>query len=141
MQFDPGNPINKLCAQGMLLEGEAKPAEAAALFLQAWEQAINPSEKFVAAHYMARHQASPEDKLQWDETALQFALQSDEPEIEHVYPSLYLNIAKCHEDLQDYVQANENYRLALHYAALLPDDGYSNMIRSGINSGLDRVNH
>ena len=141
MQFDPEYPVNKLCAQGMLLEGEAKSTTAATLFAQAWAVASNAVEKFTAAHYLARHQTSPEDKLQWDETALKFALQVNEPEIEQVYPSLYLNIAKGHEDLHDYGRAIENYQLALRYAEFLPDDGYSNMIRSGINSGLDRVNH
>jgi len=139
MQFDPENPVNKLCAQGMMLEGEARPAEAAELFGQAWEKASNPIEKFTAAHYVARHQKSVADKLRWDEAALQYALQADDPEIQHVYPSLYLNIAKCHEDLKAYDQAKENYRLALHYAESLPDDGYCNMIRSGINSGLARL--
>lgn len=140
MQFDPENPVNKLCARGMLLEGEAKPNEAAALFFQAWEKATSPVEKFTAAHYVARHQNSVSDKLRWDQTALQYALEADEPEIYHVYPSLYLNIAKCHEDLKDVNRANENYRLALYYAESLPDDGYSNMIRSRINNGLERVN-
>jgi hypothetical protein len=74
MQFDPENPVNKLCVQGMMLEGEAKPAEAAALFLPAWEIAANATEKFTAAHYVARHQKSVADKLHWDETALSYAL-------------------------------------------------------------------
>ena len=36
MQFDPENPIIKLCAEGMQLEGEGKKEEAEELFLQAW---------------------------------------------------------------------------------------------------------
>jgi len=48
MQFDPENPIIKLCAHGMQLEGEGKPDEASATFLQAWEQAANDFEKFTA---------------------------------------------------------------------------------------------
>ncbi|MGY4384019.1 tetratricopeptide (TPR) repeat protein [Pedobacter sp. UYP24] len=139
MQFDPENAVNKLCADGMMLEGESKPAEAAALFLQAWKIAANATEKFTAAHYVARHQTSIEDKLKWDEIALKFALEVEHAEIQHVYPSLYLNIAKCHEDLNDLLQAAENYQIALHYADSLPNDGYSNMIRSGINSGITRV--
>ena len=139
MQFDPENPVNKLCAEGMLLEGEAKPAEAAMLFRQAWEIAANATEKFTAAHYVARQQASVADKLHWDETALKFAQAANDPEIAHVYPSLYLNIAKCYEDLGNLVLAMENYQLALRFAGSLPDDGYSHMIRSGIDSGIKRV--
>jgi len=139
MQFDPENPVNKLCAQGIMLEGEGKATEAAELFSRAWEQAANAKEKFTSAHYVARHQTNAAEKLQWDETALSWAMDADDPEIEHVYPSLYLNIAKGFEDLKDLDNAAKNYQLALHYAAILPDDGYSNMIRSGINSGIARI--
>ena len=54
-------------------------------------------------------------------------------------PSLYLNIAKCHEDLGDPVQAESNYRLAASFEKYLPEDGYGNMIRSGIRNGLERI--
>lgn len=58
-------------------------------------------------HYVARHQGSVADKPQWDETALRYALQTDDAEMKHVYPSLYLNIDKCHEDLKDMDRAEE----------------------------------
>ena len=139
MLFDPQNPINQLCAQGMLLEGEAKPDEAAKLFMKAWDEATNTAEKFIAAHYVARHQDNVADKLKWDETALTLALELDSPEINGVFPSLYLNVAKCHEDLSDFDEAIENYQSALEHTKFLPGDGYSNMIRSGIKSGIERV--
>jgi hypothetical protein len=34
MLFDPENPVIKLCAEGMRLEGEGKPAKASALFIR-----------------------------------------------------------------------------------------------------------
>ncbi len=139
MQFDPENPIIKLCAQGMQLEGEGKPEEAAAIFQQAWEQAANDFDKFTCAHYIARHQKTVTDKLKWDETALRLALAIKEDGIEGTYPSLYLNIAKCYEDLNDFPSAKENYQNALSYAGFLPDDGYGNMIRAGIENGIGRV--
>jgi tetratricopeptide (TPR) repeat protein len=139
MQFDPENHINKLCAQGMLLEGEGKPGEASALFHQAWNDATNTTEKFTAAHYIARHQQNIEDKLTWDETALNLALEIEGEEIKAVYPSLYLNVAKCYEDLEQFDKAFENYRLALSYIHFLPDDGYGNMIRAGVSKGIERV--
>lgn len=139
MQFDPENPIIKLCAHGMQLEGEGKRDEASAAFNQAWEQAANNFEKFTAAHYVARHQDSVAGKLKWDETALQLALSLDDEGIKGTLPSLYLNIAKCHEDLHDFTKAKENYQLALAYTNFLPDDGYGNMIRAGINAGIERV--
>ena len=139
MLFDKENPINQLCAQGMQLEGEAKPEEAAKLFHQAWNAATNTAEKFIAAHYVARHQNSVTDKLHWDETSLKLALELAVPEVRGAYPSLYLNVAKCYEDLKDFDRAMENYQLALQHAESLPDDGYSNMIMSGIKNGMERV--
>ncbi len=139
MQFDPENPIIQLCAHGMELEGEAKPEEASAVFNQAWELALNDFDKFIAAHYLARHQKTVADKLHWDKTALQLALHIKEEGIEGTYPSLYLNIAKCYEDLNDFAKAKENYQTALSYTHFLQDDGYGNMIRGGIENGIGRV--
>jgi len=139
MLFDQQNPINQLCAQGMQLEGEAKPEEAAKLFIQAWNEATNTAEKFIAAHYVARHQNTVADKLKWDEIALDLALELDNPEVKGAFPSLYLNVAKCHEGLKDFDKALANYQSALERAKFLPEDGYSNMIRSGIKSGIERV--
>jgi tetratricopeptide (TPR) repeat protein len=139
MQFDPGNSIIKLCAQGMTLEGEGKPEEALELYQQAWNEATSDFEKFTAAHYVARHQQSVADKLKWDETALQLALKIDDESLKGTYPSLYLNIAKCYEDLKNPDKATENYRLAFSFANYLGDDPYGKMIKSGINNGLERV--
>ncbi|MBV8389462.1 MAG: hypothetical protein JO080_06660 [Mucilaginibacter sp.] len=139
MLFDPQNPINQLCARGMMSEGEGKPQEAAKLFSQAWNEAGNSTEKFIAAHYVARHQSTVADKLKWDETALNLALEIDNSELKAMYPSLYLNIAKCYEDLKDYVKATENYQWAFQYTVFLPYDGYGDMIRAGIKNGMERV--
>ena len=108
MHFDPNNKIIQLCIQGMNLEGEGKKEDALALFLRAWEEATNDFEKFTAAHYVARHQNHVPDKLKWDEISLQFARKIEDESIKEYYPSLYLNIAKCHEDLKDFDSANKN---------------------------------
>ena len=139
MQFDPENHINKLCAEGMLLEGEGKPQEALMLFEQAWHNATNDLEKLTAAHYVARRQKTIADKLTWDETALNLALKISTDDIKAIYPSLYLNVAKCYEDLQEFAKAKDNYVLALNFTTFLPNDGYGDMIRAGINSGIRRV--
>ena len=139
MQFDPTNNIVKLCAEGMSFEGQEKPGEAYKLFQRAWNEAANDFEKFTAAHYVARHQKNVNDKLKWDSIALDLALKMNDENIKSGYPSLYLNVAKCYEDLGDLEQASENYDLALSFANLLPDDGYGKLIRSGIANGLERM--
>jgi hypothetical protein len=134
MFFDPDNPIAQLCARGMELGGH----EGGALFQQAWETAETDLEKCIAAHYVARNQDSVSEKLEWDETALFHGLKAGE-RIAGFYPSLYLNIAKCHEDLGAHEPALAHYLLAQKYAESLPDDGYSNLIRNGIKNGIGRV--
>jgi len=139
MQFDPNNNIVKLCAQGMSLESEGKKKEALTLFRQAWDEATNDFERFTAAHYVARHQKLVIDKLKWDETALRLALKINDESMKENYPSLYLNIAKCHEELNDFDKARTNYQLALSFTKFIGDDGYGKLIKSGIINGIERT--
>lgn len=139
MQFDTNNKVVKLCSEGMELEGHGRKKEAFKLFQQAWDEASNDFEKFTSAHYIARHQDTIQDKLKWDEIALNLALKINDENVEGALPSLYLNVAKCHEDLNDLQNARLNYNLALSYSNLLPDDGYGNMIKGGIKDGIERL--
>ncbi|HWB26005.1 MAG TPA: hypothetical protein VG738_11025 [Chitinophagaceae bacterium] len=139
MTFDAENPVIQLCAAGMQKEGEGKPLEAKQLFYEAWEKAASPFEQFTAAHYVARRQSTVEEKLTWDEKCLAIALTIEEESMKANYPSLYLNVAKGFEDTGNLEDARKNYTLALSYTTYLPDDGYGNMIKAGINKGLQRV--
>jgi rifampin ADP-ribosylating transferase len=113
MEFNPHNNVIKLCIEGMGMEEKGKPGEASNLFLQAWNEATNDFEKFLAAYYIARHQEKTSDKLKWLETALQFALKINDDSVTSAFPSLYSNIAKCYEDLNDHVNAKKNHELAI----------------------------
>jgi tetratricopeptide (TPR) repeat protein len=135
MQFDPNNKIVKLCVQGMNMEAQ----KAKQLFLQAWNEASNDFDKFIAAHFVARHQKTVKDKLKWDITALHCALKIHDDDMKAYYPSLYLNIGKCYEDLKNVDKAIKNYQLALSYTDYLQDDGYGRLIKSGINNGINRL--
>lgn len=123
MEFNPSNAIVQLCLQGMGMEEKGKPGEAGKLFLQAWNEATNPFEQFLAAHYLARHQPTVSDKLKWLETALQFALEINNDAVKSAFPGLYLNIAQCHEELGDLVNAKNNYELAASFKDKPSDKG------------------
>jgi tetratricopeptide (TPR) repeat protein len=123
MEFNPYNNIVKLCLQGMAMEEKGEPGEAVKIFLQAWNEATNDFEKFIAAHYVARHQKNVSDKLKWNETALQFALKINDVTVSSAFPSLYLNIAKCYEELNDPDNAKKNYELAASYQKKPSDTG------------------
>ena len=112
MEFNPSNNIVRLCLQGMGMEEKGKTEEARKLFLKAWDEAIDDLEKFISAHYVARYQKNISDKLKWLETTLEFALKINNDSVKSALPSLYLNIAKCYEDLGDSETAGKNYELA-----------------------------
>ncbi len=115
MEFNPNNNIVKLSLQGMDVEGKSKPEEASRIFLQAWNEATNDFEKFIAAHYVTRHQKSVPNKLKWFETTLQLALKINNDYIKGISPSLYFNISKCYEQLGDLDKAKKNYELAISF--------------------------
>ena len=140
MEFNQDNKVVQLCATGMDLEGQGKLTEASNHFEEAWNLASTDFEKFTAAHYMARHQKSISDKLNWDMTALNHALNISDDSIKETLPSLYLNIGKCYEDLGDFENAKNNYKSAFSFSTYLPDNGYGNMIKAGINRALARIN-
>ncbi|WP_116125612.1 rRNA adenine methyltransferase [Lewinella sp. IMCC34183] len=139
MQFDPENEVVKRCAQGMELEGVGEKQQAAALLREAWAMARTDLEKFTAAHYVARNQATIEDKLHWDTTALNHALRIKGDATRSVLPSLYLNVGKGYEDLGDRERARLNYTRAMEHFDSLPDDEYGTLVRNGVVSGLKRV--
>ncbi|HTJ48247.1 MAG TPA: NAD(+)--rifampin ADP-ribosyltransferase [Cyclobacteriaceae bacterium] len=123
MEFNPSNNVVKLCLQGMGMEEIGKPEEASKLFHQAWNEATYDFEKFMAAHYVARHQKNVSDKLKWLETTLEFALKTDSETVKSAFPSLYTNIAKCYEDLNDPDNAKKNYELATSFKYRPSDKG------------------
>lgn len=122
MEFNPNNAIVKLCLQGMGMEEQGKPDEAGKLLLQAWNEATNDFEKFIAAYVVARHQKNGSDKLKWFETALRFALINNNT-VASAFPSLYVNIAKCYEDLGDPGMAKKNYDAATSFDDKPSDKG------------------
>lgn len=107
----------------MDLEAKDKPDEASKIFLQAWSEATNDFEKFLAAHFVARHQKEVQSKLKWLQTALQFALKVNTEAVTGAFPSLYANIAKCYEDLGDAENAKKNRELAASFAERPSDKG------------------
>ena len=107
----------------MDMEGKGKPEEASRLFLHAWNEATNDFDKFTAAYYAARHQKNVRDKLKWLQTSLQFALKINDVTVQAAFPSLYSQIAKCYEELNDTDNAKKNYELALSFTDKPSDNG------------------
>jgi rifampin ADP-ribosylating transferase len=123
MEFNPNNNVVKLCLQGMGLEENGKTEEAEELFLQAWTEATYDFEKFISAHYVARCQKNDADELKWLEAALRSALLINDDSVRSAFPSLYANIARCHETLGEPEKAKKNHELSASFKDKPSDKG------------------
>nr|AEI30165.1 rifampin ADP-ribosyl transferase [uncultured bacterium] len=136
MEFNPNNKIIQLCVKGMMLEEKGEQVEAGAIFHQAWNEASNYFEKYLSAYFIAKHQTNVSGKLNWFETALQFALKTDSYSVKSAMYSLYLNIAKCYEDLNDNDNAKKNFGLADSFKNIEYDKGpFYHGTRADLKSG------
>src|SRR4051812_19253783 len=112
MEFDPNSPVIKLCVQGLRYEEGGRSQDAAAAFLQAWNEASEDFEKFIAAFFVSKHQLDSGARLKWLETALQLALKVHDEKVQAAFPLLYLEIAKFQEALGDLANAKRNRELS-----------------------------
>lgn len=123
IKFDPNNVVIKLCMSGMNMEGDGKIEDATTMFHNAWHEATDDYEKFIAAYHLAHRQKSITDKLKWMETSLQYALNINDDNVKSAYSTLYLNIAKCYEELCDSDNAIKNYEISNSYKGIPSDEG------------------
>jgi hypothetical protein len=137
--IDPENHVAKLCAAGMQAEAAGRDAEARTLFLQAWAAHRDHYEACIAAHFLARQQATLEETLYWNQVALDHAAAVGDERVHSFYPSLYLNLGRCHELLGDTEQARRCYGRAATGLVDLPAGPYGDLLRSGIARAQARL--
>ncbi len=137
--MDPENPIVKLCASGMAAEGEGRRGDAKALFEQAWRESTDDYEACIAAHYVARHQATPEATFEWNRRALQHAEAVQDERIRGLHASLYLNFAHSLERLGRQLEACRYYTVAAERLEELPPNPYADLVRRGVTAGRTRT--
>lgn len=139
--IDPQSPVVMLCAEGIEAEMAGHFEVAATCYARAWDICINDFDSCIVAHYLARVQASPEDRLAWNLLAADFANKLEAGAVDHFYPSLYLNIGKSYEDIGNVAEALRYYRLGEGMCNKLPDDRLGNITRDGIRNGIARLRH
>lgn len=137
--MDPNNPVIQLCIEGMQAEAQGRSADARALFERAWEARQDDYDACVAAHYLARHQDTPEEVLRWNREALDRAGAVGGEQVRGFYPSLHLNLGWSYESLGDQQCAREHYNLAATLLEHLPPGPYRDVVAGGIQAGLARL--
>ncbi len=137
--MDANNRIVKLCAEGMQAEMDGRLEDARKLFERAWNVRRNDYEACIAAHFLARHQASSEDTLRWNEEALERADRADVELVRGFYASLYLNLGHSHEQLGNAELARSSYEIAENHLVAVPDGTYKDIVSKGIANALART--
>ncbi len=123
MEFSPNNTVIQRCMQAMTAAAKGEQQEAARLLLQAWQEATNDYEKFIAAHLAGRQEQDTHEQLKWFNIALDAAGKADSISVKSALPSLYKDIASCYEVLGDGAQAKVSNEQAILIKSELKDDG------------------
>jgi hypothetical protein len=110
--MDLDNPVIQLCVEGTQAEFRGEIDTACALYAQAWEAAEDDFEACVAAHYVARHQADPLQRLHWNQVALDRANAVGDSRVVEFYPSLFMTMGQSFELLGNQEEARRYYALA-----------------------------
>jgi len=130
MLFDLDNPVVQLCAAGMAVDGDA--AAASVLFAQAWVARRDDFDASVAAHFVARHQTTPELTLDWNLRAVQHAEAVTDGRANELLASLYLNLGDAYRVLGQQPQASSAAQKAIDAIVLLPAGGYRDFVTMGV---------
>jgi tetratricopeptide (TPR) repeat protein len=137
--MDTNNPVVKLCMDGMAAEAKGKFDDALHLFEQAWSICQDDYDACMAAHFLARHQDSPQATFKWNQEALNRANEVGDNRVQSFYSSLYLNLGHSYETLGDLVEARRHYLIAADRLDDVPDGPYKDMTRNGIARGVKRT--
>jgi len=110
--MDLNTPLVKLCMEGTQAEFEGRIEDARSLYEQAWQASQDDYEACIAAHYLARYQEDPKERLRWNREALERANAVERSRVEAFYPSLYINMGRSYELLGHLGEAQRYYDLA-----------------------------
>jgi hypothetical protein len=120
--MDVTNHVIRLCLEGTRAEFEKRPDDARALYQQAWDARQDDYEACIAAHYVARFQDSSEHSLYWNQRALQHANAVGDERVRGFYPSLYLNLGRSYETVNDRGESQRYYELAAELGVIHQPD-------------------
>lgn len=134
MNCDPDNAVVRLCAEAMAIEGDAEAARR--LFEQAWEIRRDDYDASIAAHFLARHQSTVEDRVRWNAAAVHHAEAIADGRTDELKASLYLNLADAHLAAGDLSASMAALRSAIANVCSLPEGGYRTFVQRGID-GLE----
>lgn len=135
--IDPANIVVALCVAGMAAEGT--PDIAARLFERAWAARSDEYEAAIAAHFVARHQATADASLHWNTLAIRHALAVADRRVAGFMASLYLNLGDALANVGQSATAGETASSAAEHLGSIPAGGYRDLVTGGIRRLAARV--
>lgn len=131
--------VAELCQSGLAAELRGDLDGAGESYRAAWEGSTSGYERCLAAHFLARAQATDADMLQWNQTSVQIAADSfeDDPRVLELLPDLYVNLAASHVRAGDLTRAQGLYVDAAAALDSVGGDGvHGSTLRVAIAGGL-----
>ena len=137
--------------RGIELGQQGERGAARDLFAELWAnvgaERGDPLYRCGVAHAMADVQDETDAELAWDLRALaaaelvtdERAAQAGMGPVAALYPSLHLNLGECYRKLGQRDQAREHLQLGRDAAGALPNDGYGQMIKGGLDRLAERL--
>lgn len=123
MEFNPNNPIVRLCLQAMALEAQGQKEQAEKLYEQAWQEGQTEHDQFLAAYYMTRIQTDSVEKLIWLKKAIELAETINDASVKSAFPNLYATLSEIHHALGNEKEEQEAKELALMANMEIVDHG------------------
>ena len=145
------DPTMARVAEAVELGQTGRAAEARELFTQIWSELGpdgDPLHRVTVAHHMADLQEDPHEELAWDLRALdavdgvtdqRAADAGATGPVAAFYPSLHLNLGEDYRRIGDAEAGRRHLELGRAAAGALPDDGYGQMIRGGLEGLAQRL--
>lgn len=111
MPFGPHNPIVKRCLQAMAVES-TDATQSRRIAFEAWKEATDDFEGFLAAYHVARFQEHQAERIRWLETSLGCATRSADLSARTALGPLHAKLAEAHDEHGDREQAAKQRALA-----------------------------
>lgn len=137
--IDPENPVVRLCARGVEAEMAGDLETARIAYESAWETAGDDYESCIAAHYLARLQTLPQERIRWNRIALERAEAVGDERVVGFLPSLALNLGSAYEDAGQREAAAASYRRARERLGILPPGPYADAVERGVQNAEWRM--
>jgi hypothetical protein len=119
MPFDPNNAIVQRCLRAM---ASADVMQSRRIALEAWEEATDDFERFLAAYHVARFEEHHGERIRWLEISLEHAIRSGDFSARTALGPLHAKLAEAYAERGDGEQAAKHRAFGVSVATSAASD-------------------